>query len=287
MKILAGIVTFNPNISVLKENIKAVLSQVDAVVLVDNHSGNYSDIDSLKTCFNFLIIKNDENEGIAHALNQLCQYAENADYDWVLTLDQDSIVPNGLISEYKKYVGLKDVGMICCRFSDRNIDALPTDEHFADFDFVPVAITSGSMMEITKWRKVGGFSEELFIDCVDNDICYSLCENGYNIIRVNRVVMSHTIGKSKSVLFKGNQIIVYGESAIRCYYIFRNNILVAKKHWKFIRRFYRFGIISFIHSIIRRIIIINRFEEDLKNKNMMIRKGLWHGIVGKYGKLEQ
>lgn len=38
MKIIAGIVTFYPNFERLKENIDAIVTQVDHVILVDNGS---------------------------------------------------------------------------------------------------------------------------------------------------------------------------------------------------------------------------------------------------------
>ena len=43
-KYLAGIVTFNPDIERLNENISAIINQVDKVVVVDNGSENADDI---------------------------------------------------------------------------------------------------------------------------------------------------------------------------------------------------------------------------------------------------
>ena len=72
--IYAGIVSFNPDISRLEENINAIYSQVDKIIIVDNNSKNVSDIntitDKLKNVF---LINNNNNFGIAKALNQIME----------------------------------------------------------------------------------------------------------------------------------------------------------------------------------------------------------------------
>ena len=47
MKIIAGIVTFYPNFERLKENIDAIVTQVDHVILVDNGSEDLKKLDAL------------------------------------------------------------------------------------------------------------------------------------------------------------------------------------------------------------------------------------------------
>ena len=98
MEIITGIILYNPDLSRLRENISAILPQVDNVVLVENGS---SDITYLKELEDEKIelIVNDENMGIAYALNQVMQYAHDNSYEWALTLDQDSVVPPGLVDK--------------------------------------------------------------------------------------------------------------------------------------------------------------------------------------------
>ena len=47
MKIFCGIVTFNPDIERLKENILAIQNQVDSIYIFDNYSDNRKGIQSL------------------------------------------------------------------------------------------------------------------------------------------------------------------------------------------------------------------------------------------------
>jgi rhamnosyltransferase len=59
--------------------------------------------------------------GIAKALRQVMIYSINNKYDWVLTLDQDSIPSKDLIRNYIRYIDtLKNIGAMTCIIKDRN-----------------------------------------------------------------------------------------------------------------------------------------------------------------------
>ena len=74
---LAGIVTYNPEIERLEESLNRIDPQVDNVVIIDNGSNNISVIyDLLKKFPDVLIEANGENKGIACALNQIGDKAE-------------------------------------------------------------------------------------------------------------------------------------------------------------------------------------------------------------------
>ena len=100
--ILAGITLFNPDVARLEENISSIYGQVDRVICVDNGSDNIKSIEDcvLKNWKNITIIKNGKNEGIAKALNQMFEFAIEQQYEYVLTLDQDSVCPDNIIEEY-------------------------------------------------------------------------------------------------------------------------------------------------------------------------------------------
>ena len=97
--ILAGITLFNPDVARLEENISSIYGQVDRVICVDNGSDNIKSIEDcvLKNWKNITIIKNGKNEGIAKALNQMFEFAIEQQYEYVLTLDQDSVCPDNII----------------------------------------------------------------------------------------------------------------------------------------------------------------------------------------------
>lgn len=286
MRILAGIVTYNPDIIVLTSNIEAILPQVEKVIIVDNHSDNVREILRLiGDDERFFIIENNDNLGIAKALNQECEYGITNHFDWILTLDQDSIVPPDMIVNYKKYVSVSMAAMISCIVLDRNI--IKDDSILSlntGFKLISTTITSGSLLKLSAWDEVGGFCEKMFIDSVDHDMCYSLLEHGYLILQTEDVGLSHEVGHSQVKSIFGKKVQIYNESPLRCYYIFRNRILLAKRHWKTIKKVEHKGVIGFANTILLRIYAINRYEKNRFQKDRMILRGLWHGIIGRYGK---
>ena len=97
--IYVGIITYNPNIERLNENINAVIDGAE-IIIVDNNSENINDIEYIINKYpNIKIIKNSKNLGIAKALNQAMEYGYMNSYDWMLTLDQDSVCPFDYISK--------------------------------------------------------------------------------------------------------------------------------------------------------------------------------------------
>lgn len=116
MKIGAGIVTYQPDMDRLRENLNAVVGQVDFVVCVDNGSRN---IAALKTFLDastdtqkVTLIENRENLGIAKALNQIMAAGQHVGAGWMLTLDQDSVAAADLITAYWPYVDNDQIGMM-------------------------------------------------------------------------------------------------------------------------------------------------------------------------------
>ena len=107
-KIYAGIVTFNPDIERLKENVCAICIQVPEVVIFDNGSSNFADIQECISVFhNAILIHSDENIGIAAALNRLMQWGSNNNYDWMLSLDQDSVCDASYVNKMKQYLDVE------------------------------------------------------------------------------------------------------------------------------------------------------------------------------------
>ena len=233
MKICAGIVTYNPQINLLSSCITAIRSQVDHVVIIDNGSNNSRDIDDLKNyCDNISVVYNNNNEGIAKALNQIGSEAKRLECDWFLTLDQDSICQPDMIDNYDsciKELNDETIGMLCPRIKLR---VLGKDENSitSKYEDVEVAITSGCLVKVEAWEDVCGFWNYLFIDKVDDDFCLSLREKGWRIVKVNRISLEHEIGrptKHKMFIFS-----YYTDSYpdFRYYYIARNTMVVYSLH---------------------------------------------------------
>lgn len=245
MEILAGITLYEPDVHRLLENIEAVLPQVDKLICVDNGSKNINEIkDRIQWKYPEVEIhENGANLGVARALNQMFEYAEENAYDWVLTLDQDSVCPSNLIEEYKKYIDLRDVGVLSPKMVDRNFEKEIITEK--PYDYIDKCITSASLTSVDTWKKVGGFWEYLFIDFVDHDFCAKCAKERIKIIRVNRVELLHELGNGEHHTFLGRRITALNHSPFRKYYMVRNWLIYMHVHrevidYRKMRNSYRF-----------------------------------------------
>lgn len=62
---------FDSDIDLLQRNIQSILAQVDKLVLIDNSESTSNEVMKLITASSVLIISNNKNLGVAHALNQI------------------------------------------------------------------------------------------------------------------------------------------------------------------------------------------------------------------------
>ena len=221
--ICAGIVSYNPDITRLQKNINSILPQVDKLYVVDNGSSNILEVK--KICGNdenIVILANSDNYGIARALNQLCEMAEEERYDWILTLDQDTVCPDDLIVKMVPYTNKDDLGIICPAVYYEGIGKNKQSDN--EVTYVYACMTSASLTRIKAWREAGGFREEYFIDFVDNEFCMKLKLHGYKVLRVNSCVINHQLGTSSEKRLFGVIPVRYSShSPLRFYYMVRNN----------------------------------------------------------------
>lgn len=194
-KIVAGIVSYNPDVDRFLENIDHIILQVDMVIVFDNASHNVNDFTkAVEGNPHVHFIKNKSNNGIAYALNRIFEYASRNGYEWVITLDQDSIVAKDLVDKFQDAVTSDRIAVVCPFIIDSRRKYMKYEYH-KPTDELDMCITSGSMTRIRAWKEAGGFDEWLFIDLVDNDFCKRLRIAGHKIIRVNSVLLNQEFGR--------------------------------------------------------------------------------------------
>lgn len=230
MKVLAGIVLYNPQILRLRENINSILPQVDCLVLIENGSKSLDYVESLKDYKNLVFIKNNKSMGIAYALNQICGYAYSLGYEWALTLDQDSVVSSNMIEVYKKEID-SNTGILGCWIDDRNFKEDSTEGIRKGTFEVDWVITSASFTNIDAWKTVGGFDSKMFIDWVDWDICVAMHRAGYKIMQTYKTKLIHELGENtRYEVVLGRKMMVLNRPSFRYYYVFRNRIYMSRKY---------------------------------------------------------
>ncbi|MEE5988831.1 glycosyltransferase [Ligilactobacillus equi] len=247
-KICAGIVLYNPEIELLKKNVEVLYKQVEEILLYDNGSDNILKVIEAFSNYENITIKNGiKNKGIAHALNEILEWADSKNYEWVLTMDQDSICSKSIIKEYSEYLNSDKVALICpfvlnngkVTFEEYKKMNLPKSSEITD----PVkCITSACLTNVKITKKLKGFNDSLFIDCVDIDLNCKVLEAGYRIIQVNTTYMIQQMGKGIEIplfdklqritgadIFKRAKVVAT-YSNMRLYYHSRNSRYIRKTY---------------------------------------------------------
>lgn len=227
--IVAGIVTYNPDLDRLRENVESISSQVEKVIIFDNGSKNQEEIKKIHKD-EVVLITSPENIGIAAALNRLMQRSRDLGATWMLSLDQDSVCPDSFCVEMSHYLEREpDFGIVAPVIVDRNIGIVGHNPD-KEYESVRTCITSGAFTKIKVWKEIGGYDESMFIDSVDFEFCYRVRQAGYKVVQVRDVQLLHEIGKSEKRKFIFWTVDVKNHTAFRKYYIARNNVYYPLKH---------------------------------------------------------
>lgn len=145
-RLYAGIVSYNPDIERLRENICAINNQVSEVIVFDNGSDNFEAVEEIILEFkNVRLIKSDKNIGIAAALNRMMQWGFDLSYKWMLSLDQDSVCSDDYVKKMLPYLTIQpNLGIVAPVIVDRNIGIIghnPTSEYCYTRDCVTGLLT--------------------------------------------------------------------------------------------------------------------------------------------------
>ncbi|HBG49051.1 MAG TPA: hypothetical protein DDW90_06040 [Cyanobacteria bacterium UBA9971] len=275
------IILYNPELNVI-ENINSYINYVDILFAIDNsENSNLDIIEKLKLNPKICYISNNENLGIAKALNQGAELALQKNFSWLLTMDQDSKFEDDnakyFFNCFDKLENSEEIALICAnRQSATNFDK--TTENIYDFKTALIAITSGNLLNLELYKQIGKFEEKLFIDQVDHDYNLRALLKNYKIIKFKNILINHSLGKQVSVNEK-----LFIHSPIRIYYQTRNFLYMLSKYFFFFPcLFFRYGL-----SEIKRIFINFYFDRvNIKAKFRKILEGFRDFILNKYGKYE-
>ena len=299
--ICAIVVTFNPEIELLKNQYNSVISQVDHIVYIDNNS---NDIASLTLLFlnkfsaennKATVIYNNKNEGLGYAQNQGIKVAKKIGATHILLLDHDSVLDSFFLDNLLKaenellvrnikvaaigptYINKKSgeiypitkyVGPFIKRISPDSL-RFPVEASFI--------IASGSLIRISVLDVLGLMNEELFVDYIDVEWSFRAKNMGYGVYVSPKAPMNHQIGDNRISVF-GRMISVH--SPTRRYYLARNSIYMLRSpyvSWGYKLR-------EFVFNVFRILIFSLISNDRVKYLKFSIR-GLADGIKGRFGPL--
>ena len=275
MKLSAIVVLYNPSYDDI-ENIYNYIDSVDKLYIVDNSE---DDILRIKDTDKIQYIKLYENKGIAYALNVGAKKAIDDHYEFLLTMDQDSLINNEIVNGMKDYLknnNNEKIGLVS-PFHDIGSNEVKKGEVEERIE----VMTSGNIINLDAYQTIGGFKDWLFIDCVDYDYCMNLNKHGYKVLRLNNIIMKHELGNKKVHKLFGKEYDCYNHSPIRRYYIVRNNLYINQMY-KDLYPDYCAWLLRVQKGQVKRVIL---FEKNKIKKLMMMYRGYKDFKKGIKGKL--
>lgn len=280
-KFAGMVVLYNPDQSVF-DNIDSYINNLDQLYVIDNsESIDEQIVKKIKEKKRVKYIQYNTNLGIAAALNTGVHCALEKGYKWLFTFDQDSKASPTMIKNMIDFLNDNDtsnIGILSPFHSYNDYRPLPNNSRYSDVLIVP---TSGNLLNLNSYIRIGPFLEKLFIDYVDIEFCLRLHLHGYKIIQLNTAILLHKLGDLKKKRFLHRYIAVTNHNAERLYYRVRNRFYVIHK--------YKIKFPAYCIKVLKQtlgdVIKILMFENNKLSKFKMMLLGFIHFVTGKFGKL--
>ena len=298
---VAVVTTFNPDLSVLRDQLRRTVPQVKQLIVVDNGSSAVDSIRALveefpKTHWYSL----GENRGLGHAHNLGIGKALEGGAGSVLILDQDtlpevdmvSVLAEALVSYSAQdsrvaAVGARYVGAqsshpsffvqfrrfrfkkcFCAKGSVRQV--IPAD----------VLISSGALFSARALREIGTMDEGLFIDHVDTEWFLRAHHQDWRSYGVCDAVMRHSLGERTFRVWFGRWRYLPIHKPFRYYYIYRNSVLLYRRLYPTLRWKQ-----TDVLRLLMMFVVFTLFAGERVQNYKMICLGIIHGVKGKLGPL--
>jgi rhamnosyltransferase len=226
-KILAVIVTYNPEIGYLKSFLEVLSKQIDSVLIYDNNSLNFKYIASIQFPQNVIIHSCSINKGLPAHYNVAIQYGLENGFDYLLILDQDSSFDEHFLGEYRKHF---DDNYVCLVpflvHNNSDYEKKYSTKTKEACDYVERSINSGTLINLHKLPNDFRFDEDLFIDCVDFDFFEKIHKLGNKVLRVNSAKLHISLGDISRI----GPFFLYNYSPFRLEKQTRDRIIYLRKH---------------------------------------------------------
>ena len=229
--VVAVIPGYQPVADEICDLVSSLISSGVAVLVVDDRSADSS---YLSRCASLgaSVMSHDTNEGIARSLNAGLDFARSANASWLLTVDQDTVLPLDYVSSLLAFthpcagvIGAETIGDASgdLRYPTREVAGhLVTDEVFQ----------TGSLWRVDALSALGGFDESLGIDAVDAEACLNLREAGFAVVLARGVRLSHRYGAGHSVQLLGRSVVATGHSPARRETMVRNRVRLFPREFR-------------------------------------------------------
>jgi rhamnosyltransferase len=275
-KILGIVSSYYPDIQEFVKNINSYLDQLDMLIIWENTPKKESNIDKILHLLNsdkIIIRTTGFNEGLGKPFNEAAKKAKSENFDFLLTMDQDSYFANG---EFEKYIKLieSDINKNVAVYSPNRNHIQNSEKDYVE---IRTAISSGSIYPVLNLEKIGYFREDFYLYMIDIEYCFRAKKNDLITVCLPAVPLLHKEGYAEKSNFG---LSVNNYPAQSTYYIIRNSLLIWKLYPEYTTR--KDKIYFYKYKVIYRLLKI-MFEKHpfLKIKALIL--GLLHGINFKTG----
>ena len=283
LRITAIVTAYHPD-ELLRGVVASALEACESVIVVDNTpraADGSAPTDPLRGLEDprVTVFADGRNLGLAAGLN-LGLANLPADAEAVLLLDQDSVIPDGLIEGLAKVLGDPTVGIVGPSPVDADTgkayETLASQRH-AEVDDRDLVITSGMLLRRSCLERVPGFREDFFVDYVDVDFCLRMKRAGVRIVRDLSQRMPHSIGDVRVHRLLGREIRVGHQAAWRHYWNTRNGVVLIREHF---RRNPVWAVANALF-LVRWFVLLALFEPKRRSHVPAYLKGLLDGFTGR------
>ena len=298
-KFATVVVTYFPSDACIT-HIEKMSSYSGRLIIIDNTPIETSV--NLPKSENITLCKLKDNYGLARGLNIGLRLAGKENYENIFLLDQDSRPSENFFKEMLKFKAEIDILIPNCalyvpNFYDRNSKTFAKFPSLTRFTLrhstcdamqsgpcstATITITSGTLINYTKYQKIGPLKDEYFIDFIDNEYCLRLYKLGYRLAINCDVTLDHAIGARTVRKFIGFTIKPNFHSALRRYYIARNGIRTSLAYGYHYPSYVPLVLARMIHELFSIIL----FENSKYTKIKAMIYGIYHGIIGRMGKCQ-
>jgi len=274
MRIAVMGILYNPPADVLG-NIVSYLDQVAALYVVDNSDepSNWL-VERIQGDGKVHYLCKRGNLGVATALNCGAEMALTDGFEFLLTMDQDSRVLPGMVEALMACHG-EEFGLVAPYLLTRDRQIPPVNKMCRP---VLTAMTSGSLLSLEAYQKVGPFRDDFFIDFVDIEYCLRLQRHGYKILQADGAHLEHHVGRRVG---KG-WFSVTTHPPLRKYYKTRNRFQVWKEYGADFPGYVWGDRLRFVLEFGRLLL----FEPEKRAKLHMMWRGYRDYRAGRFGKYQ-
>ncbi len=208
-----GLVIYHPEENLFKR-IDQIIELGFGVYIFDNSPFDEKYTKAIRGNHNITYLTAGKNVGLGYSLSTLCATAYAHDYQKLLFLDQDTGISHSTL-EFIARISATFSAEIQLRYAVIVFSGTPAPEK--SVTEVRLAISSGSLFNLTVLRQIGWHNDNYFVDCVDYEFCVRARRCGFKIGNIkNTPDFDHvTEQPDKAINILGKQLLVRRYSATR------------------------------------------------------------------------